>query len=497
MRTVSLLIVSILVIAGSCATPSQDVTEALDLVPIVHTVYTDQIELFVEFKPLVVGSLSKFAAHFTQLGDVFLPITEGQVTVSLVVGNRGIKQTASSPSSPGIYRLSLNPTVAGTGTLIFDIVTPNFTDQIIIENVKVYESAQAVAEPITGEVGGGDITYLKEQAWKVNFATIPVVSAPMHRVIRTSGIVRSAPKDEFHVTASVSGSVQFMNNRIQLGSVVSKGAPLFLLSGGDLQSGSVNARFIETKNRYEKLKSDYERALELAKDRIVSERDLSQAKLDYDLAERIYREMAELYSANGLTVQSPITGYVSNLSVREGQYVVAGTPLAVVSKNELLILQASVPQRDVGALASIRSAHFRIAGTDLLIETRKLHGRVISYSKALSNESPFLQISFEITNPGYLIPGTSAEVYLHTESIPDVLAVPKSALMEEQGSYYVFVQVAGERFQKRQVVLGADDGLRVQVIRGVAEGERVVTKGAYSIKLSMASGALPAHGHEH
>jgi membrane fusion protein, heavy metal efflux system len=45
--------------------------------------------------------------------------------------------------------------------------------------------------------------------------------------------------------------------------------------------------------------------------------------------------------------------------------------------------------------------------------------------------------------------------------------------------------------------LGANDGLNVQILSGVSEGERVVTKGAYQIKLSQASGALPAHGHEH
>ena len=45
--------------------------------------------------------------------------------------------------------------------------------------------------------------------------------------------------------------------------------------------------------------------------------------------------------------------------------------------------------------------------------------------------------------------------------------------------------------------MGANDGQKVQVLTGVAEGERVVTKGGYQIKLSQASGALPAHGHEH
>jgi multidrug efflux pump subunit AcrA (membrane-fusion protein) len=75
--------------------------------------------------------------------------------------------------------------------------------------------------------------------------------------------------------------------------------------------------------------------------------------------------------------------------------------------------------------------------------------------------------------------------------------IPVSALVEEQGIFYVYVQTEGESFQKRELKLGANDGQKVQVLSGLSEGERVVTKGGYQIKLSQASGALPAHGHEH
>jgi membrane fusion protein, heavy metal efflux system len=61
----------------------------------------------------------------------------------------------------------------------------------------------------------------------------------------------------------------------------------------------------------------------------------------------------------------------------------------------------------------------------------------------------------------------------------------------------VYVQTAGESFEKREVKLGASDAAQVQLLSGVQEGERVVTKGAYQIKLATLSGTMPAHGHEH
>ena len=88
-------------------------------------------------------------------------------------------------------------------------------------------------------------------------------------------------------------------------------------------------------------------------------------------------------------------------------------------------------------------------------------------------------------------------MYLKTVPIYNALVIPASALVEEQGIFYVYVQTEGESFQKREIKTGANDGEKVQVLSGLSEGERVVTKGAYQIKLSPASGALPTHGHEH
>jgi multidrug efflux pump subunit AcrA (membrane-fusion protein) len=106
-------------------------------------------------------------------------------------------------------------------------------------------------------------------------------------------------------------------------------------------------------------------------------------------------------------------------------------------------------------------------------------------------------VHFQIDSKPDMLPGSFAEVFLKTIPINDALVIPVSALVEEQGIYYVYVQTEGESFQKKELKLGANDGQKVQVLSGVAEGERVVIKGGYQIKLSQASGALPAHGHEH
>jgi multidrug efflux pump subunit AcrA (membrane-fusion protein) len=86
---------------------------------------------------------------------------------------------------------------------------------------------------------------------------------------------------------------------------------------------------------------------------------------------------------------------------------------------------------------------------------------------------------------------------LQTKPIPNALVVPIISLVEEQGDFYVYVQLEGESFEKRLVKLGSNDGKKVQILSGINPGERVVTKGAQMVKLATQSGSVPAHGHEH
>ncbi|MBC8319158.1 MAG: efflux RND transporter periplasmic adaptor subunit, partial [Bacteroidetes bacterium] len=90
------------------------------------------------------------------------------------------------------------------------------------------------------------------------------------------------------------------------------------------------------------------------------------------------------------------------------------------------------------------------------------------------------------------------EIYLKTLTNSEALTVPNTALLEDQGSYFVYVQTTPELFEKREVKIGVTDGLKTEIIKGIAYNERIVTKGAILIKLAQATGTLDAHsGHVH
>jgi len=75
--------------------------------------------------------------------------------------------------------------------------------------------------------------------------------------------------------------------------------------------------------------------------------------------------------------------------------------------------------------------------------------------------------------------------------------VPESAIVDDGGRPVVFIQREGEAFVRRPVKLGIREGNLVQIAEGLQGGERIVTKGAYLIRLAALSSQIPAHGHVH
>lgn len=487
----------VLVFAG-CSHKGQHMHEGdEELESLAYTLYSGKTEIFVEFKPLVVGRTSNFAAHFTILGEYFEPLSEGTVTVKLVVDGKEISQTTNEPSVPGIYRLALTPDASGTGDLIFDIKTEEFTDRQIIKGVTIFPDQEAALTGQVSDGAGGGITYLKEQAWKVEFANMEVKKQNFYEVIRTSGQILPAPGDEMMVTAKSDGIVLFSGNAIVIGTSITQGNPLFVISSGDLVKGSPDAIYQESRANYDNAILAYERAKELIKDQLISQKELADAELNFLNAQIEFKAVSKNYAAGSQNVLAPMNGYLKDIFVKEGQFVEAGQPLASISQNKKLILQAIVSQKYYSKIPSVRSANFKMPGEDFIYSTEELNGKLLAYGKSTSSGAVFVPVSFEINNSSGIVPGSAVEVFLRSSAIPDVLVIPTSSLIEEQGNYFVYVQKGGESFEKREIKIGAGDGKDVMVISGLNEGERVVSRGAYQIKLSSASGAMPAHGHEH
>ena len=312
-------------------------------------------------------------------------------------------------------------------------------------------------------------------------------------MIPTSGQVLAAQGDEATVVAAVSGVVNFTRSLIE-GTQVSAGMALLTVSSQHIQEGDPVKR---ARIAYETAKSEYERAAKLVDKQIVSQKDFNQLKENYENVRIAYEALSPSKDGKGVAVKSPIGGYVKSCLVKEGDYVTVGQPLLTVTQTRRLQLKAEVSERYYAGLKSIVSANFTTTYDDKVYRLDDLKGRLLSYGKSSGDTSYYIPVTFEFDNRGDVIPGSFVEVYLLSEERQGVISLPVSAITEEQGLNFVYLQVDAECYKKQEVKLGMNDGCRVEVLSGLKGGEKVVTVGAMHVKLAAAGNTIPGHTHNH
>lgn len=338
-----------------------------------------------------------------------------------------------------------------------------------------------------------EIIFPKAQAAKTTFEVREIQPASFNQVVKTTGQVLAAPGDEAVIVATSNGVVSFSSNKLTEGTKVQKGQSLFQISSKDIAEGDY---YTKVKATYEAAKASYDRAEALVKDKIISQKEFESTKLEFENAKTAYNAVSNNKTAKGVSVNAPINGHMKNILVKEGEYITVGQPLATVSQNQRLVLRAEVSQRYYNAMQSVKSANFKTPYDNKVYSLEALNGRLLSFGKTSNENSFFIPVSFEFDNKGEVIPGSFVEVYLISSPIENTLSIPVSALTNEMGIYYVYVQIDEEGYRKQEVALGANNGKEVQIIKGLHPGDRVVTKGAYQVKMASASGAIP-HGHSH
>ncbi len=346
---------------------------------------------------------------------------------------------------------------------------------------------------VAHESHSDEIIFPEAQAKASGIRVETIQPETFRQVIPTSGQVLAAQGDETTVVANVAGVVTF-RSPVTDGMPVRKGMPLVVLSSKEMLDGNPVQR---AQVDYEIARKNYERAKGLLESQIISEKEFNDTKQVYENARISYEAGAKNQTVYGQAVTAPIEGYVKSCLVNEGDYVTVGQPLISITQNRRLFLRAEVSEKYYNYLKSITSANFETPYNNKVYSLNELNGRILSYGKASGSSSFYVPVTFEFDNRGDIIPGAYVSVYLLSSPMPDVLALPRTALTEEQGLYFVYLQLDAEGYRKQEVTLGADNGKEVQILSGLKAGDRVVTEGAYQVKLAGATNAIPAHSHEH
>ena len=338
------------------------------------------------------------------------------------------------------------------------------------------------------------VTFTHKQSENANLRVKKIEYAPFANIIKCSGDVISSPSDAEYIVAPTTGVIMFGKPFPIDGLYVSKGKTLFSISSSNLQDGDVAYR---AKIAYEDAKRDYERALSLVDDKIISQKEFSDIVVEYENAKTAY-EAINGNDGSGSQVVAPNNGYISQIMVNNGDYVTTGQPIAMISENKSLLLRANIEHEDFTHLPEIESANFKLPMDERVYKLSEMNGKILAYGKYITHGENFIPVTFEFDNKYNLIPGSYANIYILTNVEENSLAVPESAICEEEGLYYVYVALDCEHFRKTEIEIGEHNGDLVKVEKGLKSGDLVVTEGVHQLKAASRKSVIPeGHSHSH
>ena len=477
--------------------------------PLSVTRWTDKTELFAEYPPLAVGSTSRFAIHLTRL-DTFKALTEGNVEVRLEGGSAQPEVfRVDAPSRPGVFGVDVKPAHAGKRQLVIVLRAAGLNDEHRVGDVEVHPNAEAAhAAAPAGEDAPG-ISFLKEQQWSLDFGTALVKEQAVRESIRVGARIEARPGGAADVVAPIDGPLTRVVE-VALGAGVSRGQELARLlpppsAPADLPQ--LQRARAEAQTTLALATRDRERAERLTSagaapgkrlDEARSAEEQSRARLTAAEASLVQYNAARAGGAGdaeGLfIIRAPLTGVIAQREAATGANVTAGRVLFRVVDAAQVHVVGQIPEAQAARARLAQAAEIEIAGRPARVPT----GRLVSVGKVLDPQSRTLPITFAFDNRTRGLPvGQAAFLHLLMETTQPRPVVPAAAIVDDAGRPVVFVQREGETFERRAVTLGPRSGDVVQIAEGVKPGDRVVTKGAYLVRLASLSTSVPAHGHVH
>jgi len=378
-----------------------------DNVKFQFTTYSDQFELFAEADPFIMGEEISILAHFTWLKN-FKPLNDASIKALLTVDGNLLAESKGRKLKDGIFKFYLTPKQDGEGTLVFTIDSQNEEYLVEEKNILVFgDTHNATHWAMEQETSGPNTSvFTKEQSWKVVFETLLPEEKTFGEVIKTTALAQPCHEGEVILSAKSNGVIQFQSKHYADGMYVKKGEEMFIVSGSELAEENSSVRYIEAKNNFEQAKNNYDRAQNLVKDQLISQKDLTEARNNYNNAKAIYENISENFSSAGQIVKSPIDGYINWIKAENGSYVETGTPLLSINNGNRLVLRADVQAKYMKHLPHISDVKINVIQTGKTFSLAELNGDLLSFGKSTNTYNYLVPVTYEIDNVEEIVSGS-------------------------------------------------------------------------------------------
>jgi membrane fusion protein, heavy metal efflux system len=348
-------------------------------------------------------------------------------------------------------------------------------------------------EPDGSVVLQSDSPKLKE----IRIDTVHEQQVPFDEVV-SPGKIEVNPNRVSRITLPVAGRVTTV--LVKLGDAVTPGQPLLTLEGPDADAAEsgyrqAQAALTQARSNLNKAQADYDRSNDLfehnaiaKKDVLTSENALAQAKAALEQAQAALDQAARRLAILGLkpgafgqkvTVSSPISGKVLEMSVAAGEYHNdTNAPVMTIADLSTVWVSSDVPESQIRFIDP--GERIDVSLTAYPGET--FHGRVTRIADTVDPQTRTIKVRAEMDNArGRLRPEMFGTIR-HTDSFKTMPVVPPGAVVQEQGKTLVWMERGTGRFQPVQVRAGDRNDGYVPILNGLRSGDRIVVDGTMLLR---------------
>lgn len=468
------------------------------------TQFADQTEAYVTFKPLVKGKNTEFSVYVTQLKD-YTPLETGIVNVYLEQdGQTKARFRVKQSLKPGLFLLNVAPRSQGEYLLRVTIEAKDFYSEYDFGLVKVFSNLQqAESQSIQNS---GDIAYAKQQQWDNPFALGEAKIRPLRASVSGFATVQAPPQNSAIIRAPSDGyysTTQVINagSSVQANQLLGYLVPRF---GEGADYGDLIVAQEKARSQYQLALADEKRLKDLLNKGAIPEQRyetaqqaLEVARIELKTAQSRIKQRMQHSGQTGIALRAPISGIVLQSHVGPGSFLEEGETLFSISGDELRWLSINIPEKFASSIEQITGVEFQFNGQYIQLNTEQ-GARVAEIHQQIDPTTRTMKVALEYPShlgPKYIGKRFAANVFVQEKQLR--LSIPSSAIIDDNGRPVVYVQTSGEFFTRRNVELGIQDGQWVEVKSGIVSGDRVVSQGAYLVKLASTGSDSIGHGHAH
>ena len=331
------------------------------------------------------------------------------------------------------------------------------------------ESAESEAkdDAKTGKEGDEEGGEKKEDsAVPVNIAEVRTATISAY-ITATANLVA---ENEVKILAEAEGRVESL--LVEEGDPVGRDALLAALVKDSEEIALQKAQVREATAR-----TAFERAERMASQKLISPEDFDNTTRDHKVAVQELEEAR--WKIARAEIRSPFAGKVTQRMVTLGKHVRPGDELFTITDFDPLIARIFLPEKDVVGLTEQREVRISMKAD----ESVRFEGRIRQISPVVDVATGTVKVTVEAVNPPRQVrPGGFVTVDIIKETRPDVVVLPREAVIRELQRAHVFVIGDEEKAVKRAVRLGLEEGDSVEILEGVQAGEQVIVAGQGSLK---------------